>query len=183
MISSGRLVAQHGLFCGGNDVAKTDSISERLRRTWEWLAPWPGGKRFFSFLVGRMAPYTGTIGAVFVELRAGYSQVQLRDRRRVRNHLRSVHAIALMNLAEVSTGMAMLMSLPADARGILAGLSMDYKKKARGLLTAECHCEIESSNERREVEIEGVIRDREGDVVAVGRARWLIGPVGETRAA
>ena len=158
-------------------MATTDSVSERMRRYWSRLAPLPGGKKLFSFFVGCLAPYTGTIGATILELRPGYSKVQLRDRRKVRNHLRSIHAIALMNLAEVSTGLAMLVSLPDDARGILAGLSMDYLKKARGLLTAECHCDIDSSSERREVEIEGTIKNIDGEIVAIGKARWLIGPV------
>jgi acyl-coenzyme A thioesterase PaaI-like protein len=167
----------------GARLATTDSVSELMRRYWSRLSPLPGGKKLFSFFVGRMAPYTGTIGATIMELRPGYSKVILRDRRRVRNHLRSIHAIALMNLAEVSTGLAMLVSLPDDARGILAGLSMEYKKKARGLLTAECHCNISSSNERREVEIEGVIKNSEDEIVAIGKARWLIGPTKKKEAA
>ncbi|MBJ95927.1 MAG: DUF4442 domain-containing protein [Rickettsiales bacterium] len=134
------------------------------------------GKWLFSQGVGRMAPYTGTIGALVDELRPGYARVLLKDRKKVRNHLHSVHAIALMNLGEVATGLALMSAMPDDARGILAGLSMDYHKKARGWLTAECSCEVPETSERREYEIRGEITDSAGDLVATATARWLIGP-------
>jgi acyl-coenzyme A thioesterase PaaI-like protein len=154
----------------------TERMGTLIRSTWDRLSPLPGGKRAFSKLLGKLAPYTGTIDPLVLELAPGHARVQLEDRRRVRNHLRSVHAIALMNLAEVATGLAIGAGMPDDARGILAGLSIEYVKKARGRLVAECDCEVPSDNERREYEIEGVIRDRDGDVVARAKARWLVGP-------
>jgi len=149
-----------------------------IRPLWDRLAPLPGGKRLFSTLLGRMAPYTGTIRPSILELRPGYARVEMRDRRRVRNHLRSVHAIALMNLAEVSSGLALTYALPDDARAILTGLSIEYLKKARGTLTAEARLEPPDTNEKREYEFESVIRDVDGDVVARATARWLVGPTG-----
>lgn len=106
----------------------------------------------------------------------GHARVGLRDRPAVRNHLRSVHAVALMNLAEVASGLATISSLPPGARGILAGLSIEYLKKARGPLEAVCDATIDYAGERREVPVDAVIRDAAGDVVARATARWLIGP-------
>jgi uncharacterized protein (TIGR00369 family) len=147
-----------------------------VKRSWDALSGVPGGKRVFSRLVGTAAPYTGTLGGQVEELREGYARVRLRDRRRVRNHLDSIHAIALMNLVEMATGLAFTYSLPANARAILTGLSIDYLKKARGTLTAECRCEVPETSERREVTIEGEIRNAQGIVVARAQARWLVGP-------
>ena len=152
------------------------ATSSGMRRIWGVLSKLPGGTLAFSRILGRMAPYTGTIAPHVVEIRHGYARVQMQDRRAVRNHLDSVHAIALMNLAEVSSGVAMMASIPDDARGILTGLSIAYLKKARGLLTAECTCEPPASSERREITIEAIIRDEAGDEVARAQARWLIGP-------
>ena len=147
-----------------------------VRQLWDKLSALPGGKLLFSKAVGKAAPYTGTIGAVVLELRPGYARVQMKDRKKVRNHLNSVHAIALMNLAEATTGLAMTSGLPDGARGILKGLRIEYLKKARGLLTAECHVAVSESTERREFEIQGDITDTSGEVVARAVATWLVGP-------
>ena len=145
-----------------------------IRQLWQRFLPLPGGKRVFSVLLGRMAPYTGSISPRVEELRDGYARVSMRDRRAVRNHLRSVHAIALMNLAEVTSGLALTYALPADARAILTGLSIDYLKKARGTLVAEATLDPPSTSERQEYEFESRIHDSAGDLVAVARARWLV---------
>ena len=159
------------------------SISVQVREQWARLSKMPGGKQLFSYALGRMAPYTGTIGALVEELEPGYAKVTLRDRKKVRNHLNSVHAIALMNLGEVATGLAVLSGMPDDARGILAGLSMDYHIKARGTLTAECRCEVPKTSERKEYAIVGEIRNADGQLVATANARWLIGPMKASRGA
>ena len=102
--------------------------------------------------------------------------MRMRDRRIVRNHLRSVHAIALMNLGEVATGVAMMSALPEGMRGIITHLEMDYLKKARGSITAECRAPQAVAGERHEYDVQADLTDEAGEVVARARARWLIGP-------
>ncbi|MCB9726901.1 MAG: DUF4442 domain-containing protein [Deltaproteobacteria bacterium] len=145
-----------------------------LQRLWAALSRLPGGRRAMSRLVGRAAPYTGTIRAEILELRAGYARLAMADRRAVRNHLDCVHAIALMNLAEETSGLATMMALPPEARGIIAGLGIDYLKKARGRLEAECSTEVPALDGRTEHRVEVAIRDAAGDVVARATARWVI---------
>ena len=152
------------------------SIGPVLRTQWRRLSALPGGKWLFSRLLGSYVPYTGTLGACIEELEPGHCVVKLRDRRKVRNHLKSVHAMALANLGEMSTGMALMNGLPDNTRGILAGFHVNYLKKARGMLVAECHCPVPENNHEREIEVLCEIRDATGIVVTEVRAHWLIGP-------
>jgi len=135
----------------------------RLRR---WL---------FSRGVGRFAPYTGTIGAQIQVLEPGRSVVTMRDRKAVRNHLNSVHAVALTNLVELSGSLAIIASLPPETRMIPIRLETDFVKKGRGLMTAESNCVIPSTNEKAELPAIVVIRDGSGDEVARGRVTVVIG--------
>lgn len=150
---------------------------ERLRASWRWLSGLPGGKTVFSLIVGWMAPYSGTLGARVAELEPGWCRVTLRDRRRVRNHLASVHAMALANLAEMASGLAVLVSLPPGVQGIVTGFSISYQKKARGLLTAECRVTGLDVTAEREYEAGVTVTDPQGDVVAHATARWRLRPI------
>ena len=155
----------------------SNSLTETLLAFWRRLAPLPGGTWLFSRILGRLAPYTGSMGAPVKLLEPGHTVVQLSDRRRVRNHLNSVHAVALINLGEVATGLAVISQLPPDVRGIVTALGAEYRKKARGLLTAECRTDpIPAAAEPTERDVSAEIVDQAGDVVAVVRATWRLSP-------
>lgn len=147
-----------------------------IRLAWDRLGGLPGGKGVFSRLVGKVAPYTGTIDARVTELREGYGRAEMDDRPEVRNHLRCVHAIALVNLAELAGNATVSYSLPGDMRFIVAGLSIEYVKKARGRISAEAEVAVPEGRERREIMVPVTLRDPAGEVVARAELRTLIGP-------
>jgi acyl-coenzyme A thioesterase PaaI-like protein len=148
----------------------------QIRRAWLRLSPLPGGRFLFSRLVGFLIPYTGTIHPIVRQLSPGFAVVAMRDRRRVRNHLHSVHAIALANLGEFASGLALTAGLADSVRGIVLSITIDYTKKARGTLTAECRCEPPLVTARTEYQVTAVIRDAAGDAVATVTVRWLLEP-------
>jgi acyl-coenzyme A thioesterase PaaI-like protein len=91
--------------------------------------------------------------------------------------LHSIHAIALANLAEVTSGTAMLMTLPPNVRGIVTSLRIDYVKKARGPLIAECRCAVPTIVEPMLLDVTAEIKDQSGDVVAGATVTWKLAKV------
>lgn len=147
-----------------------------LIKTWNKLQKLPGGKRAFSYFLGKIIPYSGTIRPLVLELQPGFARLQMKDRRRVRNHLSSIHAIALMNLAELTSGLATIGGLPPTLRGILTQLNIEYFKKARGTITGSSRCEVPTKKERHEHIVDVDLVDETGETVCRARATWLIGP-------
>ena len=157
-------------------VIDVDRPGNPLRSAWDLLNGIPGGKALVSRMLGQAAPYTGSIGARIVELREGYARVEMTDRRAVRNHLDCVHAIALANLAEVTGNAAMAYGLADDGRFIVAGMSIDYVKKARGTITGETHAAVPDASVDRTIDVPVVLKDAEGEVVARATLSTKIGP-------
>ena len=147
-----------------------------IRMAWDRLHGLPGGRLLFSKFVGVAAPYTGSVGARVLELRRDYAKVELRDRWGVRNHLSSIHAIALANLAELTGNVALAYSLPDDGRFIVAGMDIEYLAKARGTITAVCDQQMPQTNERQEIAVVVEMFDAEGKRVTRATLRSLVGP-------
>lgn len=96
----------------------------------------PAGQWFFSFLVCRMAPYFSSIKPTITALRPNYAEVKIKKRRRVTNHLNTVHAIAMCNMAELAAGMMTDVSVPQKSRWIPIDMHVQYLKKAKTDLVA-----------------------------------------------
>ena len=157
-------------------IPSVDGSLNFVRELWDRLSGLPGGKLVFSKAVGRAAPYTGTIGARVLELRVGYAKATISERRAIRNHLKCVHAVALINLAELTGNLALAYGMPDDARFIVRGLAMEYEKKARGTITATCEAPEVTSSEKTEYLVTVVLSDDSGDVVARATLTTLVGP-------
>lgn len=144
---------------------------------WASMTRLPLGRALFSRLIGFVVPYSGSIGAEVLALQPGRADIRMADRRRLRNHLRSLHAVALTNLAEMTGNLALMSRQPAKGgRWIVTGFDSQYLKKARGTITASCVVDDLDWSAPREIEGRIELRDAAGDLVMVGRPRWQIGP-------
>lgn len=159
-----------------------DSPGTRLLSLWRRLSPLPGGQWLFAMLFSRMVPYSGSVGPRIRHLEPGHARVEIPDRRSNRQHLGSVHAIALMNVAEMASGLAMMSGLPDGIRGIVTDISIAYLKKARGTITAVSRVTVPTVTSDQDFEVISECLDREQVVVARAKVTWRLGPVREKAA-
>lgn len=160
-----------------SNVPIKTSPTTRLTRAWQRLSRLPGGRWIFNRLLATTVPYSATIGAQVLELTPGYARVKLKDRKKIRNHLNSIHAVALVNLGELTSGLALNMGLSPQVRGIVTNISTDYYKKARGTLTATCRCQIPRviTTDIEHI-VQAEIHDTQGDKVVLTTVTWQLSP-------
>ncbi len=97
---------------------------------------WPAGHWLFTRAVCFKAPYFASISPTIIALEPDRCEGVIRQRRRISNHIGTVHAIAMCNLAELVGGVMVDASLPADMRWIPKGMEVKYQAKALGVLKA-----------------------------------------------
>ena len=158
-------------------MSSTESSGAKLLRAFRSLSPLPGGRWLFTQLVKRMIPYTGSVSPRVEILEPGYAKISITQRRRLEQHLGSIHAIALANVAEFASGAAMTTALPAGYRGIVTKMSIEYFKKARGKITAESRTRLPELSKNFECEVTSELTNEKGELVARATAWWRIGPV------
>ena len=97
---------------------------------WRRLSKTAAGRWLFSALVCWKAPYFATIRPRFRLLEPGRCELGISRRRAVLNHIGTVHAIAMCNMAELAAGMATEVTIPRSHRWIPKGMTVEYLKKA-----------------------------------------------------
>jgi acyl-coenzyme A thioesterase PaaI-like protein len=104
----------------------------------------PQGRRIFSRFFTLKAPYFATVRPQFMELRPNYAELTIRKRRRVHNHIKTVHVIAICNGLEAAMGALAEATVPSTKRWIPKGMEVSYTAKAVSDIT----CIAETDPER-----------------------------------
>ncbi len=143
------------------------------------MTRWPGGHWLFTRAVCVKAPYFASISPRITALEPGRCEGTLPDRRKVRNHIGTVHAIALCNLAELTAGLMVDASLPAGMRWIPKGMQVHYLAKAHGRLHAVAVPAqvLVAATEAYALPVVVSIRDRAGTEVFQARIDMWLSPV------
>ena len=120
----------------------------------------------FSRLVCWKAPYFSSISPCFVELSPGHTVVRMRIRRKVTNHIGTVHAIAMCNLAEIGAGTMTDATVPSHMRWIPRGMTVEYLAKARTDLVADVKIDpLPSFQDAADIPVEVAVSDMNDQVV------------------
>ncbi len=91
---------------------------------------WPMGQALFSRLFARKAPYFATIRPRVTQLRPHFCEVRFAKRRRVENHIGTVHVIAICNALEMAMGGLAEATIPKHLRWIPRGMALEYTARA-----------------------------------------------------
>ena len=132
---------------------------------WRRLEAVPLGKAIFSRIICWKAPYFGSIRPRFEEFGPGYSRVSMRKRRAVTNHIGTVHAIAMCNLAELAAGTMTEITIPASMRWLPKGMAVEYLKKAASDVEAHASVGEIAEGPGRDVPVTVEVKDRAGELV------------------
>ena len=142
------------------------------------------GARLFSFAFARKAPYFSSVRPRFTVIEPNHAELVVPDRRRVHNHLGTVHAIALCNGLEAAMGALAEATIPSSRRWIPKGMTVSYTAKAVGDITcvAETDPEQWTSDALPDVGGEVPVRVRgvrdDGEVVIEGTINLWVTPKG-----
>ena len=143
---------------------------------WKKLSDKPMGKWIFGKAVCHTVPYFSTIKPRFEEFRPGYTRVSMRKRRPVENHIHTVHAIAVCNLAECGAGTLMEASLPSSMRWLPKSMNVQYLKKSETDLVAECTTSDFAEGPARDVVVNVDVKDTGGNIVVHADITMYISP-------
>ena len=103
----------------------------RFQRLPAGLRPW-----LTSFMLGNVVPMVGSAGLRFEEISNERVVVTIRNRRKVQNHIKGLHAAAMALLAETATGFCVGMNVPDDKLPLIKTMKVDYLKRAQGDMKA-----------------------------------------------
>jgi acyl-coenzyme A thioesterase PaaI-like protein len=145
---------------------------------WHKLAAKPGGKQLFSAAMCLRVPYFRTVLPSVRELRPGRCEVTAPKWWGVYNHIRTFHAIAACNLAEIAMGMLAEATVPTTHRWLPKGMNVQYVAKAEtGLRAVAALPELpEFGDEGFDLEVPVTISDTHDKPVVTGTITVWVTP-------
>lgn len=141
------------------------------------VAALPAGKRIFSRGLCFKAPYFSSIRPLVSELQPGLCEVRMKKRRAVTNHIGTVHAIAMCNMAELSGGLVTDVTIPTTHRWIPKCMTVEYLRKAESDLVAVARPEgVADPNQGAEYPVTVEVRNTAGELVFRARITMWVSP-------
>lgn len=107
------------------------TIVEKLERKPRWIRG-----RLLDYALGSTIKFVGTAGLHCEKLTQKQAIFTLKNRKKVRNHIGTIHAAATSLVAETASGLVLGMNIPDDKVPVLKTMHVDYVKRSTGALTA-----------------------------------------------
>ena len=133
-----------------------------MQRAPVFMRSWLISKAF-----GSKIPFAGRASMHIAHLDHESCEIRLTNRKKVQNHIGTLHAAAMALAAESATGYLVGMNVPNGRVPVIKQLSVTFEKRTKGSIVAKAHLtpeqrEIMVSQEKGEVLVAVTITDEEG---------------------
>lgn len=106
-----------------------------------------GGKFLFNRIIRFMCPYSNSIYPIIEHYDNKKCICSINENRSIKNPFNSIHALALGNLGELTSGLLIMEMLhQTNKKGIITKINCKYYKKARGKIIATCNIDDFKNN-------------------------------------
>mmetsp|Transcript_4612 Transcript_4612/g.9091 ORF Transcript_4612/g.9091 Transcript_4612/m.9091 type:complete len:199 (-) Transcript_4612:208-804(-) len=147
----------------------------KLDELFNFLSTLPGGRFLFNrLLLWLSTTYTETCRPTVTKISTTEASAYIDDNVWMRNPFSSIHAVALANLAELTTGLAVICATNhrKGVRAIPNRIDMEYLKKARGRITGTTKINLPTQSGPYQCVAE--LSNSKGEVVCRGTVTWQV---------
>ena len=118
----------------------------------------------YTFLFNNMVKLAGTAGLKVEKLNRTESQVYLKNRRKIQNHIGGLHACSMALAAESATGMLVGMNVPDNKLPLIKSMNIDFVRRCQGDIRvsawlSEKDCQRMHEEERGDVTVQVQVKD------------------------
>ena len=137
-------------------------IVGKLQSKPKWLRGW-----LLDYALGSTIKFIGTAGLHCESLTQEKAVFVLKNRKKVQNHIKTIHAAASGLIAETASGMVVGMNIPDNKIPVIKTMHIDYVKRSSGGLRAVATISPEQIEqlhqlEKGEMKIAVVVTDSAG---------------------
>lgn len=156
-----------------NKLSKVVGTVGKLPKAWQVPA--------LSLVMGKVIRFAGTAGTRVEKLTPNECVIVLRNKKKVQNHIGSVHAAAMGLLAESATGFMTGMTVPDDRIVVIRSMKLEYLKRASGDMKAVASFSDEQvqfikDTPKGDIEVPVVITDANGTETVKATMIWAWTP-------
>lgn len=154
-------------------------MSNRLSRMVKLIHKMPQGIQPFLLtkLFCSQVKYAATSNIKLLSVTNTQAELKIENRKKVRNHIGGVHAVAAALLAESATGIVFGVNVPESSIPLLKSMKIEYKRRMEGSLSAKAiltsvDCEMIANQEKGEIMVPVEITDESGLPPIICSMEW-----------
>jgi acyl-coenzyme A thioesterase PaaI-like protein len=145
-------------------------------RAWQKMNASGLGRWLFTRTICWRAPYFASISPTFIDLAPGHAVVSMKKRRKVQNHIGTIHAIAMANLCEIAAGVLTEVTIPVSMRWLPRGMTIQYLARAETTIRVLATMPEPSGTDAQDLVVTCDVQDASGKTVVTAQITMYVTP-------